>query len=388
MHRFFLFHFSFIILFLAVAANAGETLNYGIHQQYIAPRAMGMGNTFSGIDDYNVMFYNPAGLAYLKEGRMNVGIGGGVSKDFVDFGKDVSDIADSDATDSDKIDQASDLLEASYGNTYAARVPRMSFIYARPKWGIALIPVDLSITLMPHQLTGPALDVTAYQDSTLAFGFGKATRSKKFAWGFLGKAIYRANIDKSLLAIDLAGDGDIIRDQDFKEGMTVDADAGVMWSPFLNRKKGFFSKVKPTFSAVVRNIADYGFTSNFKLYNKDAEDTSEPEKLHRRIDLGSKWELPSFSVFESQVMIDVRDILHEYWTFEKGLHLGAELKYNVGKGLYGSLQGGLNQMYWTAGVGIQSYFFKIDLTSYAEEYGTKSAKKSDRIYMAQVNFNF
>lgn len=370
---------------LAAAAHAGETLNYGIHQHYIAPRAMGMGNTFSGIDDYNVIFYNPAGLAYLEEGRMNIGIGGAISKDFIDFGKDLSNVADGSGSDSAKIDQASDLLESKYGDTYSARVPRLSFIYARPKWAIAFVPVDVSVTLMPHQLTGPALDVTAYQDSTLAFGYGKSNKSKKFAWGFLGKAIYRANIERSLLAIDLAGDSNVVRDQDFKEGMTVDADVGVMWSPFVNRQRGAFKKIKPTFSAVVRNIADYGFKSNFNIYNKDS---TEPEKLQRRIDLGSKWEFPAFSVFQPRVMIDVRDILHDYWSFEKGLHVGAELKYNVGKGLYGSLQGGMNQMYWTAGFGIQSYFFKVDLTSYAEEFGTKSAKKSDRMYLAQINFNF
>ncbi len=366
-------------------AFAQETLNYGIHQHYIAPRAMGMGNTFSGIDDYNVLFYNPAGLAHLEEGRMNIGIGGGVSKDFLDFGKEVSDLADIDENDPTKIQQISDYLQSKYGETYAGRVPRMNFIYARPKWGIAFIPVDLSVVMMPHQLTGPALDVTAYQDSTLAFGWSKRTSNKKFSWGFLGKAIYRANMDRSLLAIDLASDGDVVRDEDFKEGMTVDADVGMMWSPFLGKNKGFFKKLKPTFSAVVRNIADYGFTSNFEIFN---ENSTEPAKLQRRIDLGSRWDFPTFSVFEPRLMIDVRDILHDYWSMEKGLHLGAELRYKVGKGLHGSIQGGMNQMLWTAGVGIQTYVLKLELTSFAEEYGTKSAKKSDRMYLAQINFNF
>ncbi len=370
---------------MASTAFAQETLNYGIHQHYIAPRAMGMGNTFSGIDDYNVLFYNPAGLAHLEEGRMNIGIGGGVSQDFLDFGKEVSDLADIDENDPTKIQQISDYLQSKYGETYAGRIPRMNFIYARPKWGIAFIPVDLSVVMMPHQLTGPALDVTAYQDSTLAFGWSKRTSNKKFSWGFLGKAIYRANMDRSLLAIDLASDGDVVRDEDFKEGMSVDADVGMMWSPFLGKNKGFFKKLKPTFSAVVRNIADYGFTSNFEIFN---ENSTEPAKLQRRIDLGSRWDFPTFSVFEPRLMIDVRDILHDYWSLEKGLHLGAELKYKVGKGLHGSIQGGLNQMLWTAGVGIQTYFFKVELTSFAEEYGTKSAKKSDRMYLAQINFNF
>ncbi len=379
----FAFHV-FALFVLSVTTHASETLNYGIHQHYITPRAMGMGNTFSGIDDYNVLFYNPAGLAYLEEKTMHIGIGAGVSPDFIDFGKEISDIADSDKDDADKTQDISDFLKSKYGETYTARLPRLNFIYTRPRWGIALIPVDLSITLMPHQLAGPALDVTAYQDTTLAFGWAKKSK-KNFSWGFLGKAIYRANVDRSLLAIDLIGDGDVVRDEDFREGMTVDFDAGVMWSPFKDKTEGVFRKVKPTFSAVVRNLLDYGFTSNFEIYN---EGSSEPEKLHRRIDLGSKWEFPQFSVFKPSLMIDVRDILHEHWSFGKGFHTGTELQYKVGRGLFGSIQAGLNQMHWTAGLGIQTYFFKLELTSFAEEYGTKSAEMSVRTYLAQVNFNF
>src|SRR5690606_37680485 len=99
-------------------------------------------------------------------------------------------------------------------------------------------------------------------------------------------------------------------------------------------------------------------------------------------------EFPEFSVFKPSLMIDVRDILHDYWSFGKGFHTGAELQYKVGRGLFGSIQAGLNQMHWTAGVGIQTYFFKLELTSYAEEFGTKSSEKSVRTYLAQINFNF
>jgi hypothetical protein len=375
----------YLLVFLATAAQAGESSNYGIHQHYIAPRAMGMGNTFSGIDDYNVIFYNPAGLATLTKKEFNIGIGGAASSRTVDFGKEFKAIEDQPDTPQKDID-LSNFLASHYGEVYSARVPRMSFIYTRPRWGIAFIPVDLSAALMPHQLTGPVVDVKAYQDSTLAYGWAKATNNKKFSWGFLGKAIYRANIDRSFLMIDLKSDSELIRDDDFKEGMTVDADAGVMWMPFINRTSGFFKKVKPTFSAVVRNIADYGFTTNLKMFNDKSK--VEPEKLQRRIDIGSKWELPAFSIFEPRIMIDMRDMLHDYWSVEKGLHIGGELKYRAGKALYGTLDAGLSQMLWTAGVGIQSYFFKIELTSFAEEYGTKNAKMSDRLYLAQLNFDF
>lgn len=366
-------------------AFASETANHAIHQHYIAPRAMGMGNTFSGIDDFNVILYNPAGLAHLENGRFNFGIGAGVDKDAIDFAKDLGDVADSNDTDAAKTQAISDLLQSKYGEVYSMRAPRMNFIYTRPRWGIAFIPVDLSVVMMPNQATGPALDVTAYQDTTLAFGWSKKSNSKNFSWGFVGKAIYRGYVDRNFLAIDLIDDGDVVRDEDFKEGFTVDADVGVMWSPYANKTTGPFRKVKPTFSAVLRNIADYGFTSNFKIFN---ENSQEPDKLHRRLDLGSRWDFPKFSVFEPRVMIDVRDILHENWTLNKGMHVGLELKYNVGSALNGSIQAGLNQMHWTAGLGLQTFFFKLEAVTYAEEYGTSSYERESRVYMAQVNFNF
>ena len=48
----------------------------------------------------------------------------------------------------------------------------------------------------------------------------------------------------------------------------------------------------------------------------------------------------------------------------------------------------MSQMHWTAGVGIQTFFFKLELTSFAEELGTKNYERADRMYLAQVNFNF
>ncbi len=383
--RHFFVLFILCTILISVPAHAIETANYGIHQHYIAPRAMGMGNTFSGVDDYNVLFYNPAGLAHLEKGRINIGIGGGIDKDALDFGKDLSDISDSNQSDADKTQAVSDLLQSKYGEAYSIRAPRLNFIYTRPRWGIALIPVDLSVTMMPNQATGPALDVTAYQDTTLAFGWAKKSNKKKFSWGFVGKAIYRGHMDQNLLAIDLIDNSDVVRDEDFKEGFTVDADVGVMWSPYADKTSGPFRKVKPTFSAVVRNIADYGFKSNFNIYN---EQSQEPEKLHRRVDIGSRWDFPTFSVFEPRIMIDIRDIFHEYWNLNKGFHMGMELKYKVGSALHGSLQAGLSQMHWTAGLGLQSYFFKLEAVTYAEEYGTQSYERSSRLYLAQINFNF
>ncbi len=360
-------------------------MNYNIHHEYTAPRALGMGDTFSAINDYNVLFYNPAGLANLEQKDFNFGVGGGTSKDTLDFQKEIKNISDSGASDSDKINNMTNLLQSKYGKMFSARLPKLSFIYTRPNWGFGLVPVDLSAAMIPSY--GPALDVTAYQDTTLIAGYARRTKDKKFSWGFAAKAIYRGNFDKSLLGVDLVQNKKVLKDEDFKEGLTVDADAGVQYRPWLDAGNGFFRRLNPTFALVVRNIFDVGFFGNYKFYNKNA--SVKPEKLHRRVDVGSAWDLlPSNRYIQARFALDIRDILHDNFSLKKGFHTGAELLYNLGYALNGSLQAGFMQGYWTGGLGLQTLFMKFEVVSYAEEYGTKNNKLTDRQYAAQFNLNF
>lgn len=378
-----LIHIVLILVCQTAIVYAGETLNYNIHQQYVTPRSLGAGGTFSGMDDYHVMFYNPAGLGQLQQKDFDLGIAAATSQATVDFTKDISDISKSTASESDKIQNMSDFLEKHEGKVFAGRLPKIEFLYTRPKWGFAFIPMDVSLALMPNKLAGPAADVTAYQDTTIAFGFGKAHKQKRFSWGVVAKAIYRANVDKSLLALELVNDSDVVRDSDYKEGLTADLDLGVAYAPWKNNKKAKY--FNPTFQAVVRNAVDAGFFGNYHVYNDHSE---KPDNLQRRIDVGTLIEIGTNQSFAPRLMIDVRDILHEYFSIKKGIHLGSEIKYKVGRGLFGSIQGGYSQGYWTAGLGIQTYFFKVEIASFAEEFGTKSETKTDRQTIAQINFNF
>jgi hypothetical protein len=303
----------------------------------------------------------------------------------MDFTKDVKDISDNNSlTDPQKIDAMSDFLELNYGKVFSGRLPKLEFLYVQPRWSWAFIPADLSLAVLPNKLAGPGIDVTAYQDTTLALAYGRTNNKKNFSWGITTKVIYRASVDKSLLAIDLVNDSDIVRDSDFQEGLTVDADIGVMYTPWKKDHK-IAKYAHPTFQMVVRNAVDTGFFSNFEVY-KDG--SSKPADLQRRLDVGTLIELPDLKLFKPRLMIDVRDILHDYFSIRKGLRLGTEWIYYAGRGFHGSLQGGYGQGYWTAGLGIQTFFFKLELVSYAEDFGTKSEKKTDRQYLAQINFNF
>lgn len=375
---------AFVLVF-STGALAQTTYDYSIHQDYISPRSMGAGGTFSVIDDYNVLFYNPAGLARLKEGQLNMGIQVGLAPSIQSLLKDIETTSKSSST-SDMLN----LLNRHYGDHYGMRFPTLGAIWARPGWGIGIIPVDLSMNLEFHQQVGPQLNVTAYQDSTIAYGYAQNFMEDKLSVGATVKGVYRAFVGKDLLAADLVTNSNPFQPSDAKEGLTVDLDLGTIYTPTIP-EEGFFSNLKhakPTFSLVVHNLLDYGFKQNLKLYNKTGTAGNEPVKLQRRVDIGSKWELPNFWVFTPKFMFDVRDMGHRYWAFMKGLHTGFELQWDAFSWLRGYYSLGLSQGYYTLGVGAQLVWFRLDLTTYGEEVGTSEAKKENRILMAKMSLDF
>lgn len=149
-------------------AYADDEIDYSIHQDYISIRALGAGNSFTVIDDYNTLLYNPAGLARLEEGELNLGFGAGITSGASKFVDDVTKA--SKASESEKVGKVQQVLEDNYGKNHAVRAPMLSAIWARPKWGIGLILGDATVNLAIHQTGGPQLGTFAYVDNTLEIG--------------------------------------------------------------------------------------------------------------------------------------------------------------------------------------------------------------------------
>ncbi|MGE3973002.1 MAG: hypothetical protein AB7F59_00600 [Bdellovibrionales bacterium] len=362
-----------------VWAQTNVNLNNSIRHDYISPRALGMGDAFTAVaDDHNTLFYNPAGLAFLQEGNLNLKLQAGATPEVMNFTRDLQS-ATGKPTETEKVNATTDLITQNFGKDYWAR-PSVGGIWVRPLWGVAFIPLDTSIDLAIHQQTGPTLNVEVYQDSTLAYGTARTFMDKKLAVGVTAKAIYRGYVGKAVQATELVVNSEYFSKKDAKEGMTIDADVGALYrSPF------FTDKVKPTFSAVLRNVADYGFKRNFHLIDANSE---EPPKLDRRLDLGSNWEFGNWWIFAPRVTLDVRDIGHRFWTFRKGLHVGVELDWLISWWLKGGYRMGLSQGYLTAGASAQFSWFRLDLATFSEELGTSNAKKENRRWILSASLDF
>lgn len=370
------------LLAWTLTASAEENLDYHIRQDYISIRALGAGNSFTVIDDYNTLFYNPAGLAQIEEAELNFGFMGGITSEAMTFAKDIDNAA-KEPDENTKIDKLTEVLQSNYGKNHGTRVGALNAIWVRPRWGVGIVLADTAINLGIHQIADPRLNITAYSDSTLAFGMARRYLEDALTVGGTIKAVYRGYIGKSVGALDLATNSNFFRTQDAQEGLTVDADLGTQYR--IKFPEHTFLKYLEV-AAVVRNLADYGFTQNFHLLDKDSG--SEPPKLGRRFDVGTKMMLPLFWVFTPKFMFDVRDMGHRHWTFMKGLHTGFELDWKAFGWLLGHYSVGLGQGYLSAGVGAQLTWFRLDAATYGEEIGTSQARKENRFFIAKLSLDF
>lgn len=387
------FYFASLLTILSTSVTLADSISTTIHHQYQAPRALGMGDAFVAVaDDYSALFYNPAGLARREKGQFNGSIGAAGTPGIMDFYKEFNDIDQSSRTTDQKQLAYLQLIEKHYGDVYSSRITALEGIWVRPGWGVGLIPMDLSVEMAMHKQVGPTINATVYADTTLGIGYGRDIADFGFgrlSWGVTGKFVNRGYFSKSLSAIDLASSSEIVKRSDLLEGYTVDADLGLLWTPDIP-SEGFMSVMqiaKPTFGAVVRNVAETGFGQSMKLVNKDAQ-TGKPEKLHRVVDLGSRWEYPDFWIFGGRGVLDIRDLNHPDFSWRKGLHLGFEFDWTVASWWKGNYRVGLSQGYWTAGLSAELGIFNLDLVSYADDVGTKNTPIESRVYALKANLDF
>jgi F plasmid transfer operon, TraF, protein len=372
--------FCFTSLFFSISSQAANAPDYTIHQEYTSTRALGMGNAFTAVvDDHSAMFYNPAALAVRTDTQLRLFLRAGIEPEILSLTDDI------DAAGDDEIAMNA-ALEKHYGEHLYLRTT-LGGMLVRPKWGLAILPVDLSLDLALHQSVAASVFVNAYVDSTVAFSRAKMVKvpklKNKLAVGWTAKVINRAFysdiIQSSQLATD---DSDLVNIDRAAEGATLDLDIGVLYES----KRGEGKWYQPTIGIVVKNILDYGFTTNFGLVSDD--DSREPPKLQRRLDIGTKFDLPDFWVFDPKMAIDVKDIGHDNWTWLKGFHAGAEMYWKMTNWWKGHWSVGLNQGYWTAGFGARLGIFQLDLASWGEEVGSSDHRQESRRYILEGSLDF
>ena len=233
-------------LLATTAAFSAESLSTKIHNQYQSLRAMGMGNAFSTVsDDYTALMYNPAALAKKKRGEIQFTLAGaGVAMDTTKMMKDIDDAQKGATTDSAKIIAISNVLDQYYGKQLGGRLQAAEIFWVRPKWGFAILPMDLTFDFSVNKQFGPALDLNVKKDTTVAYGYGTEIMPQVYA-GVTLKGIHRNSVAQTVPVAELANNSNVFSKDRFKEGINVDADLGFLWTPEFGKKTAKKETTKP-----------------------------------------------------------------------------------------------------------------------------------------------
>jgi len=339
-----------------------------------------MGGAFAAVaNDYSALFYNPAAYARFTEGQVQIApVDAAASLGFQSFYSQIQGLNGQ----SGNLTAVVNTLNGLYGNQYQLRAKLLEMAWARPGWGIAFIPADLTVDMAVHNLGAPGLDVRAYVDSTLAYGFGKNIKNESLgllSWGITTKAIMREYASKQLNALDVATSSSVVSQNDLTNGLTGDLDLGFLYTPYLPQGTtwDWIRPSRPTFALVGRNLVNEGFTT--RVLTSGFSKVNQPEQLYRVYDVGSKFDIPKFSIFGGRFALDERDIGHPYFNWQKGLHAGFEFDWMMTSWWKGQWRVGYGEGYPSAGFSALFTVFRLDLAYYSENVGSQSIPQQNQM---------
>lgn len=220
------------------------------------------------------------------------------------------------------------------------------------------------------------LSIQSYLDAGPAFGVARKFMNDDLTVGVNVRGIYRLAADRDFKTIEFLSGKKLSLSDIGGQGMGVDGDIGAYYKTPLDLKIVRFSV-----GGSVNNLAASRYDVAFKNLVKKV--TSAPPSNDRKANLGVRADFSDlFILTENKAAVEVQDIgksskLVSLW---KRVHMGAETRLIR---LF-SVRAGLNQGYYTAGLGLNLPLLKIDLATYGEEIGTNAGMLEDRRYVARL----
>lgn len=337
--------------------------NYGL-------RPLGMGNAFvSVVDDYNALFYNPAGLARLEswDGEfLNPTLT--LSQNTAAFAADLQKLAEGSASDASGV---IGVFEKQSGKTQSFSIgwdPHLIF----PNFGMG-IGIDLNARMVFHRY--PSVDLDVGPSIILPIAFAMNFLENRLSVGAGIKFVAKGGILHEFSIQDLEaftskeGSGSTgPKLEDFVVGgYGMGADLGILFTPIKT--------MAPTLGI---SITDFGGTQ-YEKADISGKALGTPEARLPSVNVGFSFKPLMMERQYVLVAVDNHQI-NQPVSFSKRLNLGAE--WGFGKQLL-KVQAGLHQGYWTAGFQFDVGLLNVKLVSYGEELGKVAGSNEDRRYALQ-----
>lgn len=333
-------------------------------------RPLAMGNAYVAVaDDYNALFYNPAGLARLKEwdGEL-INPTLTISKNTRTFIKDAQGVQGSDSS------AVLDILQSQLGTTHYASLgltPHLIF----PGFGFG-IGMEFFMSMAIHREI--AVDLDTGISVIMPFSYARNFLEDRLSIGASVKLVNRTGIDKEFSIENIeafsankdSGSGPTLTDYAVG-GNGVGADFGMLFTP-----------IKPMEPTLGLSITDFGGTSFKATSAGSAGELSAPATRQPSFNTG--FSIKPWQTARQYLMLSVDEhAINQPAHYSKKLNFGSE----YGLGSIVKFQLGLHQGEMSGGTQIDVGLLNIRFATWAEQLGElagQSEKLSDRRFSLQL----
>ncbi len=365
---------------------------------YKDPRVMGMGGANVAVGAYSTsVFSNPAGLANIRKehGYIVDLLGTGLSltsqvKDFMD---------DIDNVDKDDTAAMTDVLQKYNGEHFHigvdnySSVSKYSDVFA---WSVGILTAA-DINFMSHangSSEGGLLGTTSRVYGGLVLG-GAKTYSTKIGLLDIGvglKYIKQKSYEGVLTVSELVDDNededisDKLEDKYEKSASGVGIDLGVVYYPFMD------NLWNPAFGLSILNIGSLDMNDNYgaqpTTVNIGASLMPRVKYIDKLVlavdyvDLFNANKLRIYDYNGDDNSVNYTD--YDTSDFMKNLRIGAGIGLIDSTYFSATLNLGLYQSAYTAGLDMMITMLKLNFATYKEQVGSGSTDISDRRYMLQI----
>ena len=342
-----------------------------IRWTHFGQRPLGMGNAYVAVaDDYNALFYNPAGLARIKEwdGEL-INPAFEIAKATVDFTKELSTLQ---AGSTDGISKVLDIFQGQTGKVHHGAMYMTPHFIMR-NWGLG-IGMELSASLVTHSNINIEFD--AGMKSIMPLTYAMNFLDDKLSIGASLKFLARSGIDHSftIQTISLfSSDSEDGVSKLFEAGYGYGLDIGMLFTPI--------ETMEPTLGI---SIVDFG-GSKFTAVNVSGSSNNNPRAPATRLPaVNTGVSIKPIMTDAMYVMAAVdAHVINRPEHFSHKFNLGLEWGYSD----IIKIQAGLKEGYATAGFQFDVGLLNMRFTSYAVDHAPIVGTHNDlveRRYALQI----
>jgi len=362
--RYFTTLLTFLSLFHAGVSKASELkwTHYGV-------RPLAMGNAFVAVaDDYNALFYNPAGLARLKTWHLEIfnpsfGVSSSTLRTFKDFSKLSS-------SGSSTVDATIDAFETLTGKPQWIQLG-LTPNFIMPGFGIG-IGLDLGGTMAVHRTI--AADLDAGVSALVPIAFASNFLEDRLSLGMSVKGAFKQGVEREFSLADITAFAKDSKDSSGKQlkdyvigGQGFGVDMGMLFTPV--------SIGEPTLGV---SVTDLGGTP-LKASSTNGVELGKPKARQPSLNAGISFKPIKSENYHVLTTIDAH-ALNQPIHFSKKLNFGAE--WGLGNIL--KLQAGLHQGSFSGGLEIDAWLIALRFATYTEQLGAVAGDYEDRRFVAQL----